>query len=181
MMLIRPGTKVALGAELPAGIDREMIISALGEAVQKTGWEVANRAETTVVAVIGQGKKQELKYRMMERGTPRSAAAVETATIKPFTAEIQIRRGDEVLWTRKTQNHVPSFLRLDKNQTLQEAVKEFERPNPSFFAQLTIPPRIPKPEIADGLGLSTLNDLGWRDISAADLQRARTRVRRPGR
>ena len=175
MMLIRPGTKVALDAQVPGGTDREMVISALGEAVEKTGWQVVDRAETNVVAIIGQGEEQKLSYRMMERGQSRDSASVETATIRPFTAEIQIRRGGEVLWTRETRNHVPSFLFLKKDQTLQEAVKEFERPNAAFFAQLTIPPRIPKPEIADGLGLSLLKDLTWQDTSAADLQKIRAR------
>jgi hypothetical protein len=178
MMLIRPGTKVALDAETPGDIDRGEVLEALREAVEKTGWQVVDRADTTVVAQIGRGEKQELSYRSMKPGVSRKDAPVTTATIKPFTAEIQIRRRGEVLWTRNTQNHVPSFLILRGGKTLQEAVKEYERPNTSFFARQTIPPRIPKPEIADGLGMSSLKDGQWRDISAEDLGRARRRLGR---
>ena len=178
MMLIRPGAKVALDAEVPGGMDRQTVISALHEAVSKTGWQIADRADTTIVAKIGLGKKVDLSYQMRSIGQSLESARTETASITPFTAEIQIRRGGEVLWTRNTENHVPRMLFLRGDQTLQEAVKEFERPDPSFFARLTIPPRIPKPDIADGLGLSTLNGAQWRDTSAEDLARVRQRLGR---
>jgi hypothetical protein len=178
MMLVRPGSKVSLDAEVPADMDREEMIAALREALAPTGWQIVNRAETTIVAQIGRGEKQELSYQMRKMGESRESGRTETATITPFTAEIQIRRGGEVLWTRKTQNHVPGMLFLRGEKTLQEAVKKFERPNTSFFTQLTIPPRIPKPEIADGLGLSSLDGANWRDISTEDLARARRRAGR---
>ncbi len=175
MMLLRPGSKVALDAEVPGDMDRGEIIAALRDALTPTGWQIVDRAETTIVAQIGRGEEEELSYQMRKMGEPRESGRKETATITPFTAEIQIRRGGEVLWTRKTENHVPRMLFLRGEKTLQEAVKEFERPNTSFFARLTIPPRIPKPEIADGLGLSSLDGTTWRDISAEDLARAKAR------
>ncbi len=55
------------------------------------------------------------------------------------------------------------------------AVRIDQRPDTTFFTRLTIPPRIPKLEIADGLGLSSLNGAEWRDISAEDLARAKAR------
>lgn len=175
LMLVRPGAKVALDAAVAGNIDRKEVISALREAVERTGWQIVDRAETTVIAQIGQGEKEQLSYQMRNMGESRDSARTETATITPFTAEIQIRRGGDVLWTRKTQNRVPPFLFFKGDQTLQDAVKEFERPNTSFFARLTIPPRIPRSEIADGLGFSSLDGTKWRDISAEDLARAKAR------
>ncbi|MHB8898848.1 MAG: SHD1 domain-containing protein [Thermoguttaceae bacterium] len=178
LMLLQPGSKVALDAEVSAGMDRATVIAALREAVSKTGWEIADRADTTIVATIGTGKKADLSYQMREMGRSQAAPRTETASITPFTAELQVRRGGKVLWTRKTENRVPGFLILRNGQTLQDAVKQFERPDTSFFARLNIPPRIPAPEIADGLGMSVQEAGQWRDTSAEELARIRQRFGR---
>lgn len=164
MLLLRPGSKVALDAEVIPGVDREPILAALREAVEGAGWQVVPKADTVVVAHIAQGKPQQLSYRKMTPGQPRESATVETATIKPFTAELQIRRGGQVLWTRETRNHVPSMLFMKNGETLQDAVKAFERPDAGFFARLTIPPSIPKPEAANGLGFSSADNFRWKDM-----------------
>ena len=52
-------------------------------------------------------------------------------------------------------------------QTVQDAVKQFERPDPDFFARLNLPPRIPKPEIAEQVGRSILKDGQWQDLNPA--------------
>jgi len=70
---------------------------------------------------------------------------------------------------------------LRDGQTLQDAVKAYERPSPEFYAGMQIPPRIPKPELANGLGVSNLQGTAWVDIDPKFLIEAqnKSRLRRP--
>jgi hypothetical protein len=174
-MLVRPGSEVAVSIETTVeGVDRNQIQKSLGEAISRAGWKVSSRAPITLVAKIGRGKPQQLHYRSM--GQPLGSGG-STATLNPFTAELEIRRGGDVLWQRASSNHVPGLLRLEEGETVQDAVRRYEKPNPEFFAMLNLPPRIPKPEMAQQVGMSTLEKGAWRDIDPKILQSIRSRAR----
>lgn len=98
-----------------------------------------------------------------------------TATLMPFTADLEIRSGADVLWQRSSTNHVPTLLRLEEGETVQDAVKRYEKPDPAFFGRLNLPPRIPRPEVAAQIGMSSLKDGKWMDIPASIRNRNRPR------
>lgn len=174
-MLVRPGTEVAIAIEPTVdGVDLQQVIDSLSESVAKAGWTVANRAEITLVAKIGRGETQELNFRSLGGGD----RTVSTATLTPFTAELEIRRGSDVLWRRSTTNHIPPMLRLKEGETVQDAVKSYEKPDAGFFALLQLPPRIPKPEISQQVGRSMLNDGQWQDLNTATPPAGRGPLRR---
>lgn len=162
LMVIRPGTDVALQIEAVAGVDREAMYESLKKAVEAVGWKVSSQAPIQVCAKIEQGKKQKLRFRMM--GTSfLNPDAIQTATIKPYTASLVIRRGEDVLWARSMTNMVPGFLTLERGETLQKAVKKFEKPDPDYFQRLAIPPRILRPEIRKTVGRSRIANGKWVD------------------
>ena len=113
-----------------------------------------------LVAKIGRGETRQLQFRSMGPG-PRKES---TANLTPFTAELQIRRGADVLWSRKTENSIPRMLRLEEGETVQDAVNRYEKPDAAFFSRLNLPPRIPKPEISEQIGTSSLKDGKWQDM-----------------
>jgi hypothetical protein len=160
-MLVRPGSKVAIDVESAEQVDKKEIQSSLTEAVERAGWKASRRAPITLVAKIGRGKTQELHFRSMGIG-PRT---VSTATLTPFTAELEIRRGTDVLWSRSTVNRIPFMLHLQEGETVQDAVRRYEKPDAAFFARLTLPPRIPKPEVRKQVGMSVLKDGHWHDLN----------------
>jgi hypothetical protein len=163
-MLVRPGSAVAISVESTVGpVDQAEIKTSLSSAAAKAGWTVSDGAPITLVAKIGRGKTQQLQYRSL-RGGP---GTVSTATLTPFTAELEIRRGADVLWSRSTVNHVPSLLHLQEGETVQDAVKRYEKPDAGFFARLTLPPRIPKPEISAQVGRSVLTNGQWQDLKVS--------------
>jgi hypothetical protein len=63
-----------------------------------------------------------------------------SGAIKPFTAVLEIRSGRSVWWTRNTENIAPPLVFLQGNETVEQAVKMYERPHPEFFSMLQIPP-----------------------------------------
>ncbi len=168
-MLVRPGSKVSIAVEGVSGTDATEIEEALASAASKAGWSVNKRSPIRLVAKIGRGETQELHYRSM--GGPLNKSS--TAKLTPFTADLEIRDKSNVLWKRSSTNHVPTLLRLEEGETVQDAVKRYEKPDPGFFARLTLPPRIPKAEVADQIGMSSLKDGTWMDISAEIRNRTR--------
>lgn len=75
------------------------------------------------------------------------------------------------------------ILHLQEGETVQDAVRRYEKPDPGFFARPDLPPRIPKPEIQVQVGMSTLKDGRWQDVDLDALRRLRkpTPGSRPGR
>lgn len=169
-MLVRPGSSVAIAVEAIGGVEHAEIKASLSEAAEKAGWKVSDRAPIALVAKIGRGKTEQLRFRSM-RGGPRT---VSTANLTPFTAELEIRRGTNVLWTRSTVNRIPPLLRLEEGETVQDAVRRYEKPDAAFFARLNLPPRIPKPEISEQVGRSILTDGQWQDMNVSG-RRSRSR------
>ncbi len=170
-MLVTPGSSVAVAIESSvAGVDQGQIEASLGESIHRAGWKVDSNAPIKLVAKIGRGEPQELNFRNIGQGP---LASGSKATLNPFTAELEIRRGSDVLWKRQSANHVPMILRLEEGETVQDAVKRFEKPNPEFFSALNLPPRIPKPELSSQIGMSTLADGTWRDLAGGNQPPAR--------
>lgn len=161
-MLVRPGSAVAIAVEdATGGADQAEIKKSLSVAAEKAGWKVSDAGPITLVAKIGRGKTEELNFRSLGGG-PRTESK---ASLTPFTAELEIRRGDAVLWTRKTVNRIPPILHLQEGETVQVAVKRYEKPDAGFFSLLTLPPRILKPEISEQVGGSYLQDGKWNDLN----------------
>ncbi len=163
LMALRPGSEVALVIESIPGVDEAAIRTGLQKAVEKAGWRVSPQAPTQVVATITRGDEQKLNFRKL--GAPLSGP-YETATIKPYQASLVVRQGNQVLWSRSSTNMVPSFLRLEQGESLQQAVTKYERADPAYFERLTIPPRILKPEIRAAVGRSRITSGRWQDFAA---------------
>ena len=161
-LLMRPGMPVSivvdnrLGPEIP--IDEQAIRRSLGESSQAIGWVVQENAPTQLVARLERAPQQELKFRDF-----RNARSVTTATIRPFKAELDIRRGTDLLWTKKTENRVGPLLMLREGESVQQGVSRMERPEPEFFARLHIPPRIPRTDGDFQPGFSSLQNGSWSD------------------
>lgn len=162
-MLVRPGSSVAIAVEAIGGVEHAAIKASLSEAAEKAGWKVSDRAPISLVAKIGRGKTEQLRFRSMGSG----ARTGSTAKLTPFTAELEIRRGPNVLWTRSTVNRIPTLLRLKEGETVQDAVRRYEKPDAAFFSRLNLPPRIPKPEISAQVGRSILTDGQWQDVNVS--------------
>lgn len=164
LMVTSPGTEVQIAIESTETVDKQELIDALTTAIERAGWIIAPQAKLTVVAKIGRGKPYPMKYTSRPIGGALGQGTVTSVEIKPFTATLEIRSGRNVLWTRQTENHVPSMLFLRGDETVEQAVKKFERPQPEFFSSLQIPPQIPKAELARGLGSSRLDKGVWVDF-----------------
>ncbi len=165
MYIIRPGSEVSIKVESTGDVSDTKIRDSLAKAVERAGWVVADSADTTLVAKIGRGDQQTLQYQMRTMGLGRgSNDTKQTATITPFTMSFEIQQAGKTLWSRKSENYVPRMIFLrDKNETLQDAVSKYERPDAGFFERLTLPPRILKDQVLQAVGRSRLDTQGWKE------------------
>ncbi len=161
LLLIKPGTEVSLKIDAIEGVDQEMIKKGLAEAVERAGWVVNPDSPIELIAKIGRGEPLELNFRMLGAGF-RSPG--EVAKITPYTASLEVKNGPKVLWTRKTENMVPRLLHLKQGQSVQEAVSEYEKPDPQFFNHVRLPPRVLKPEVSQFIGRSRIKEGRWHDF-----------------
>lgn len=163
-MITAPGTEVRIEIESTEPVDKDALTEALTTSIERAGWVIKPTSKLAVVAKIGRGKPYTLQYSSSPIGGTRKDEQLQNVNINPFTAVLEIRSGKNVLWTRNTENFAPPMIFLRGDETVQEAVKKYERPQPEFFSSLQIPPRIPKPEIARGLGSSREDNGAWVDF-----------------
>ena len=167
LMLTKSGTKVKLVVESDQEIDEAVVKKALQSSVEKAGWVVSPDAELSVVAIIGRGAPYKLEFeKRVLFFIPVPGDKTKKVKITPFTAKLEIRKDALVLWTRKTQNIIPPYIDLKEGETIKEAVKQFERPEPEFFERVHIPPRIPQPAYTKGIGASRIEKGVWINFDA---------------
>ena len=160
LLLIRPGTEVSLKVNAIEGVDPKAMLVGLQTAVEKAGWKVSQDSPIQLIAEINRGEKQKLYFRTLGQSL---FGPHETVTIRPYTASLVVRQGSNVLWTRRSTNMVPSFLRLEQGETLKQAVKKYEKADPSYFSRLSLPPKILRPEVSKSVGRSRLTGGNWND------------------
>lgn len=173
-LVMGPGSTVSIAVDNRLGpavqIDEAAIRRGIADACQKAGWLVQDGAPVVLLARLERSPPQQLQFH-----DHRNAGAVTTATMQPFKADFEIRRGDDLLWTRGTRNHAPSLLFLRDGETVQQALTKLERPDPDFFSRLHLPRRIPRADGPYQPGFSTLQAGKW-----SDTKLVRPRAQPPG-
>jgi len=163
-LVMAPGMKVSIAVDNRLGpavaIDEVAIRKGIAQACQQAGWVVENQAPVQLTARLERLPVQELKFR-----DARNANGITTATMQPFKADLEIRRGNELLWSQGTQNYPPMILFLGEGETVQQAVTKWERPHADFFTRLHLPPRIPRSDGPTKPGYSLLRNGAWQDVS----------------
>jgi hypothetical protein len=156
--VLKPGSRVALETKVIEGVNEAEMKAGLKTAVERAGWIVDPTSNIKVSAEIARGDKQTLYFRTI--GTSIFHPG-EKVSIRPYTASITVRDEANTLWQQSLTNMVPSFLMLRANQTLQQAVKEYERADPGYFERLTIPPKVMAPEFSKAIGTSYIVAGQW--------------------
>ena len=161
LMAVRPGTVVALKVDAPGEVDKGQMMEGLKKAVENVGWKVDDGASITVTAKIERGVKEEYHFRSL--GVARLRTPTKTVSIKPYKASVRIAQGSTELWTVRTSKMVPYVVHLDRGQTIEAKMKEYEKPDPDYFRRLTLPSRILKADISKNVGRSRIKNGAWYD------------------
>lgn len=168
MLVVKPGTEVALSVKGIEGTDVDAIRAGLQAAVERAGWKVVQSSPIQVSAIIGRGKKRKMSFRSL--GSPLFGGNSETVSITPYTAGLTVTKGKDLLWSRSSRSMVPYIIHMEKGESIKQAVKKYEKADPEFFKRLTFPPSILKPEISDSIGRSTIKEGAWSSYFPSDFR-----------
>ena len=139
------------------------IRAAIEEAVRRAGWKVTENAPITLVARVGRGATVQSQFRISSFGQGLTQST-ESVSMTPYTASIDVFRGQQSLWNRATVNRMPSsFISFRGNGTAQEEVRKAEVPDYGFFESLQLPRSILRPEVASAVKTSTWVGGKWVD------------------
>ncbi|HBE66774.1 MAG TPA: hypothetical protein DDW52_01365 [Planctomycetaceae bacterium] len=161
LLALKPGSDVRIEVSSDEDIDFAAMEAGLKKAAQSAGWRVSPNAQVVLTARIGRGEKQTLHFRSLLSSYFDPGEKVK---IRPFTAEVQIRQGNNLLWSRSETNMVPSLIHLKNGEKLKQVVKRYEKADPEYFERLWIPSKILSPDAKQKIGRSRNANGSWKDF-----------------
>ncbi len=121
-------------------------------------YRVAPSSPTQLVASITRGETTTESYRIIGRGF-----SSEDVSFTPYISKVEIRQNGNTLWQQSRRSSLPFMISGDKS--LQEAARENERPDATFFQSIKLPRQILKPEFQNGFGTSRVSATGIVDLN----------------
>ncbi|PNY34509.1 hypothetical protein C2E31_22635 [Rhodopirellula baltica] len=159
---LQPGTRVAI--ETNCGAHNASARAGLEAAARACGWVVQSQAEIVIKAEMGRSESRSVTYQQMGK------RETQTVTVAPFYSNVDIREGNASLWSTGASNGgAPSFMWLKKGESIQQRVRENEKPDPDFFSRVEFPGKILHPRYKRGFGSSVYGKRGLVATPLADL------------
>ena len=161
LLVFKPGARVALKIDLPFPPDEQKAIhDRFVEQLEASGVTVDDKAEIVLKAFTERGKEDTISLRNIR--SPRFGGEGEKVSFTPTIASITLTKGEQKLWA-KTITHGPvgMIIRLQSDETSQQAVDRLCQPNPGFFHSTVLPKYLALlPEGKANLGTSVLSNTG---------------------
>lgn len=157
--ILKPGSSVAIEVtSIPDASRGDDVIKGLTESLAKNDVRVEPGSPLVVQASIEQGKEEEITYRTIGRGFQR-----DRFKVRPWIGRVKFVYQGKVAWETSAST-VPMFeiAHLNKDESLQDHVRKFERPNYAFFGHLELPKLLTRPTGQPTLGTSQVTLAGVR-------------------
>lgn len=152
LMVLKPGSPIKVSVQ--AGEFNDRVRAAIERQVKENGWVLDPNASSQIVAEMKQGETQQVTYEFFGR-RPR-----ETVSVTPHIASIRIECGGQAAWTSGTSTGAPMMVSLSENQSVQDEVSRWQKPNPGFFDNLHMPKEILDPKRRNGVGATQVTNRG---------------------
>jgi hypothetical protein len=151
---LSPGGAVSL--QVNAGAEAGAIRQALEQRIAANGWKLAAESPVRIVVTLKAGESRTESFREGLGGT----GAATSVTFRPTISEVDVQVNGESAWSTATETALPIILTSRAGQSMQDAAREYEKPDLGFFAKLPLPRQIVKPKYREGLGTSQLTGAG---------------------
>src|SRR5262249_49715677 len=148
--IVKSGSEVSLDVNgIPDSSQHPAVTEALTKNLEKNGVRVAANAPVVVQASVEPGKEQQIAYRTIGRGF-----AVDRFTVRPQIGRVKFVYQGKTAWETSAST-LPFFemAHLEKNESLQDHVRKFEKPNYAYFGKVELPKLLTRPT---GSGPGTL-------------------------
>ncbi|MFO0808064.1 MAG: SHD1 domain-containing protein [Gemmataceae bacterium] len=156
--VLKPGTAVALDTSglMDVG-ERGPVEAALRMKLQALNCTVGNLGTIALTASTDGGKEREVTYHTF--GVP---FGNKTHKVKEYFSRVKFVYQGKSAW-ESSASSVPGFFHLKKDQTIEQFLKESERPSYRFFETVELPKLLTKPSGGTpGLGQTHVTTLGLR-------------------
>ncbi|TVQ03123.1 MAG: hypothetical protein EA381_01970 [Planctomycetaceae bacterium] len=147
-------------AAIRAGVEQNLM---------RVGWNLVAESPNTITIKLERGEQEEVEYFTRRGFGPifappgfRPDGPSEKVQIKAWIHSLRIDSHGGEVFTGKLVRGAPQSLQTREDEKTQAAVDRIVQPNPNYFRDLVIPPRVLKPEFRDGLGKSTIERSGIR-------------------
>jgi len=154
--VLKPGTTVAIDVSpLPDTDQREKVRAALAEKLQANGCQVGESGTITLTALTEVGKEREVSYHTFGR------IGMKSYKVKEHFSRVKFVYQGKSAW-ETTAGNVPFFVHLKEGQTMEQYLKEHEKPNYDWFTKVALPKLLTKPTGRPTLGSSQVTTAGVR-------------------
>jgi hypothetical protein len=157
LLIIKPGSR--LRVQISSIEDPNGIRSSLDKQMRDNQWIEDSSSEFSLIAKLYRAEAQRVEYQSFGASF-RGGTATSSATIQPFVSSIEIKRGNDLLWSTASSSGAPPILMLRGNESVQDSITKWEKPDPGFFGQCDIPSEILDPAKKRGLGISDITVKG---------------------
>ena len=165
---LRPGIEVSVRVD---GVDdaeaADSIAAHLRESAEDRSFRVVEGAPVTIVGSVRRAEREERVFRGLL-----GAGRTETVTTQPYEATLRVLAGGETAW-QKSVSSLPTLLRMKAEESVADAVRRHEVPNPEALLKLTPPEYLVSPAYRR-------NRLGESRVTSQGLRPQARRVRRGG-
>ena len=157
LLAVRPGAAFALDVRVQGTPDeQEKVRQALGARLDAAGFVPSAATPLVLEAVTETGKSQEIGYRSFGS----FGREVEKATVTEQISRVRILESGVPIWQSVSVTTAPFMLQMKENQSLQEALAPYQKPNLDFFPKVVIPSFIARPGPGGAYGFSQITPQG---------------------
>jgi hypothetical protein len=158
--VLRPGVAVRLNVDgLADPGERDKVRAALTEKLQARGFQVGLNGTVDLIASTEPGKETEVAYHSFGSIGSRIYKFQQHMVRLKFVAQGQ------TIWETSSSN-VPGFLQLKEGETVEQRLRQHEKPNYDWFKAIEIPKIATKSSANGTLGQSIVTTAGLQDIPA---------------
>jgi WD40 repeat protein len=156
--VLKPGVTVTIDTSGLADADRrDKVAAALRSKLEANGFKVGENGTITLAASTEVGKERDVTYHTF--GVP---FGNKTYKVKEHSSKVQFNYQGKSAW-QSAAGSIPFFVRLKEGETMEQYLKEHEKPNYEWFEKVELPKLLIKPTGgAPGLGTSRVTTGGLR-------------------
>ncbi len=136
-----------------AEADRQAIIDSLKNQIQQNKLVLDDTAPIRITVATEPGKTSEREYRTLGVGSGGPQKVSVTEMISKVTIEVDGKKA----WESRSVASAGAFMTLKTGQTIEQAIAEASKPNPTFLKSVKLPAYLTKPRDPAWYGSSKLD------------------------
>jgi hypothetical protein len=139
--VLKPGKTVKLNVDgLPDADQRAKVRAALEAKLKARGFQVGPDGTIELVAATEVGKEREVSYRSIGMGL----RGIKTYKVREYIARVKFVSQGLTAWEASAIN-IPFFARLKPGETMEQHLKDQEKPNYAYFERVELPKLLTRP------------------------------------